>query len=465
MSSKISLFSKKFLRSDEIICFDLIVIFLISFLVRFFILNTSDNYFGARPMIKLITSLKIITVPQFSENINFFQLPFYLYSVAFSTILGREQLMAGRFLSLFFGVLSVCAFYIYLRLICGREKAFCSALILAFYPPHVLISVLTMPFAILFFLVLCVLYFVKKKKVFIASMIAYLACGYDYFAWIFTAITALWLLLKNKPNMKYKISGVLIFLGMPAAFMLMWVFLYQKNLVDIFQLLYFTKTFKMPTALTIMKQMNMTMLKSVYYPVAGMYLFAILGALINTLKRKYELLFFCLCLIPVAAVQASLNSSIFDAFILLQILSIPLVVEGFFYTADYLKDNKNVIVRISLLIVLIFMFFVSLKERPTIPSEIKDIASWVGFNLKPDNKIYLAKDKDGYYPSISMLSGLPQGNFRFIDIDEINNGQSHIDKANSYLILKESDIKSVGQNQYTVAAKKGNLVVLKFYEG
>ena len=95
-------------------------------------------------MMKIIAALHIFNSPGILDNIDHQHLPFYIYSLAGSIGLGREQIIAGRFLSVFLGSLSMMPFYALVKNLFNKQVAWVSGILFCFCIPHFLLSVVTL---------------------------------------------------------------------------------------------------------------------------------------------------------------------------------------------------------------------------------------------------------------------------------------------------------------------------------
>ncbi len=206
-----------------------ILIFLAAFFIRFAFLAASDNFLGEQPMLKLITSLHVFSSPGFFENIYYQQLPFYLYSLAFSVWLGGEQFIAGRMYSLLIASLTIILFYYFVKMLFGKKNAILSGVLLCCCPEHIIKSVLTLPdINTIFFILLCLYFFVKGKPI-ITALFVLIAGANDYLPWIFIPIILLSFLPFDKKGKRAGINSMLLFLLISVIFPVLWSALIVKN--------------------------------------------------------------------------------------------------------------------------------------------------------------------------------------------------------------------------------------------
>lgn len=422
-----------------------IAFYLIAFFIRLFFLAVSDNFAEQQPMLKLITVLHIISFPALSENIYYQHLPFYSYLLAFLVWLVKEQILAGRFLSLLFGSLTIIPFYYLIKTIFDKKIAIFSAIFACFSPGHILKSIITLPDVIAIFFIIISIYLLLNKKLFFASLSLNIACGFDYFAWFFIIILPLSILLQHeeKPGKRIKdsIGFFLIAIIFPVFWSMLIKYKYQTVLLfynhSVMQLSFAKGLFLIMTNI---QKLFVELLLSRHLIV--IFFLGLVGALSAYLRKKHMvLIFFMLSLILFASVGFFHQeiSIISQSEVLIILLFYPFIVIGIFLGLSIFRRHKDIYARTTILVVLFYLLFLAYQVKPTIPNEIKRLSSWLKENLNTKEIIFITKDKSGYYSAIIMYSGLPQGNFCIIN----NN-------------------KDIGENIYKlIRQKRGYFVALK----
>ncbi len=434
-----------------------IILFLSAFLVRLGAMAVSDNFAGHQPMLKLITALHILKKASFFENIHYQHLPFYLYSLVVSIGLGKEQILAGRFLSLLFGSLSVVSFYYLIKLLFDRKTAFYSSLLIGLYPPHILKSIITLPNTMALFFIIGSLYFMMKRKLVLSALFIGLASGYDYLAWAFIATLTLFILIHESEPPRKKIKNALLFFSIAAFFPVIWILLikYKTGNYYLFYNNFLSGDTFSKVLFGIMLNVQ-TLVGNLYkYPFPGMFLLAIYGLFWSLLRKKHGALIFWILSLAVFAGLGVFRQeiSVFSpGELCLSLLLIPFVIEGSSSILKLLRVNvgRGMYAVIFFLCLGLLSNFATM--RPVLPEKVKAVSCWLKKNLTPDDLIFIDKDKDGYYSTIVMLSRLPPGNFCFFDgneeqqLDERGQG-----KKRYHIVTNESELFSLDKDVQIIA--------------
>jgi len=397
-----------------------LILYLVTFSVRFLFLAISDNLLGAEPMQNLITSLHILKFPSMLDNIDYLRLPFYLYSVALSVLIGQEQIFSARFLSLFFGSLTVIPFYNLVKTLFDKKIAILSSLILCFYPVHILKSIVSLPDVSALFFIISGLYFIANKKIVFAAVFFAIACGYSYLAWIVCLVVIFSLLLEDYQEHFKRNKSILVFFLIIAIFPIIWSLTVKSKYAgyDIFYKNLFTQGSLFGFLFAFMLNVQILIKNLIFNLNPGIFLLGMAGVVISILRKKnYGLIFWIGALVLFAACGIFRYEIpiITEAVLLLSLLCIPFVIGGIFFGLALREKNNKKFIWLPIFFICLMLFCNMCWQIPVLPDEIKDVSSWIGRNITAEDLIFIEKDKQGYFSSIIMLSGLPQGNFYYLD--------------------------------------------------
>ncbi|MFH2136955.1 MAG: glycosyltransferase family 39 protein [Candidatus Omnitrophota bacterium] len=397
-------------------------IFLSAFFIRLGAILFLDNFQGPEPMLNLITSLHVFYDPSLSGNINFLHLPFYLYSLALAVSLGAEQLVVARFMSLLFGCLSVVFFYYLVRLLFDNKRALLSAVFLCCFPTHIIKSIITVPDVIGLCLIAGGLCFALEKKIIFSAGLCGLACGYYYLAWICFPVISVFILLRKNLAKSINIKDFLLFLAITVVVPLLWLLLLRGEYGNDFLFLHnlFTEKSVLKYIYAFMiNARKISCLITENLTILGVGL-GVIGMGFNILKRKhYEsvlflgMIFLCLCIgmfhpdIPILKPGA----------FFLSMFMIPFVIEGAICLVDRVRIKSKGLRSLLFICLLLVIFLQGAQTKTMIPKEIKQASKWLKENVSQNDIIFIEKDDVGYYSTVIMLSGLPQGNFYHLDRD------------------------------------------------
>ncbi|MFH1460411.1 MAG: hypothetical protein ABIG64_08625 [Candidatus Omnitrophota bacterium] len=435
-------------------------LFLLAFFVRLGFLMSSDNFYGFGPMLNIITALKAFNYFSFFENIYFCPLPFYLYSLVFSVWMGTEQIICAQFLSLLFGSLSIPIFYLFVRKNFNKLIAFYAALILCFYPAHIIMSIITSADSIGFFLLLVCLNLILNKNYFYASIILAISCGFTYLAWVFVLILNLFMFIQSdKKNIK-KIIKLFFFsiisCSVPAAIIVLIKIKYCSQ--GLFYRNFYLADSFMRYIINYGNTVKIAIRALLMQPVSGFFLVSLIGVFFFLKQKRikcYDLIFlFGLTLILICLGIFRDEICILGQGVnFLSIMCIPFFV--FAVTSILQKFKIKKIIFVLICIFCLILFLVSTCLKPKLPEKVKELSAWLKENIDEKTKIYINKDETGYYSSIIMLSGLPQGNFKYYNSFDDFSGQ--VDAEDNYLIL------SLEQYSQAKNVPGENLIVLEGY--
>ncbi|MBU1924560.1 MAG: hypothetical protein KKB82_01405 [Candidatus Omnitrophica bacterium] len=396
------------------------VVFLFAFFVRLFFLAFSDNFLSAEPMLNISASLHIFSEPALFNNIHYLQPPLLLYSLAIAIWLGAEQIIAPRFLMLFFGCLTIWPFFKLVQYVWDRKTAIYAAVLLCCLPGHILYSSLTTSDVICAFFIITGLNFLFREKIAAAAAFFVLACGYSYFGWVVLLIAILQLAITEGKSLETKTKTLMIFGAIVSPFILLWLVLlkYKYGTYCLFTHNFLSYDYLIKTIYRTMLGVQ-TQIKQLIKDLSlAPAIVGILGMLANIIKRKqYNLMLWIGMIILFSCVQWFREEIAIQraAILLLSILFLPFIAEGVFLVSKSAKAVFGAFSVVIITLICICFIFNAAGDAYRVPGYIKEISGWLSANVKTNDLIFMQRDERGYYSTIMMGSGLPQGNFYFLN--------------------------------------------------
>ncbi len=415
-------------------------IVLSAFFIRLGLLVFSDNFLNAEPMEYLIAALEVLSNSGPVGIVNLQQLPLHSYSIAVAVALGSDQLLSARFLSLVFGTLTCFPFYLLVRRLFNKKTAIVALVMFAFWPAHVLVSVLTLPDAVVLFLIICAMYFLAQQRPLPALGALSAAAGFSFLAWMLILPAAVYALVIPGKWVKRLVNGVLV-LG-SLMFPLLWGMIlenYYQPAGGIFSL----NGFFVAHPAVFLSMFIQKVIASFQVAVDGggkwLALPAFAGvALAVRSPRRQQAVYWILTILIVAGLglfRCELRVTS-QAELLAGVMIIPFVIEGL---RRILRSSPAF--NLIILSVCVIMAFRIVQHRPVLPAEVREVAEWLNQNLEIETRVLVRKDSNGYYSAIAMLSGLPPGNFIFRNVHQIVSGDdyllSYIEKPKGSVTVKE----------------------------
>ena len=428
-----------------------------AFLTRFGFLALSDNFKGPQPMLNIITSLHIFKYPGIIQNIYYQQLPAFLYSLFAAIKIGGDQIISGRLLSVFWGSMSIAPYYYLVSKIFTKRIAVLSALLLCFYPVHVINSVITTPDIMGLFLLLSAMYCLQEQRNILAGVFVFLATACTYVSWLFVLILPIFIIsIKNK-SLRKRLKDAVWFFLIAGLFSLFWIIItnnvYKEH--NLFYNNFFNAKSFYEYLFSFMSTVSMITRKLFFFPLPVLFLLGLAGIYQSAKTRKYYEFFFL-----IGALVLTLSLGIFreeialieQGMLVLSALLIPFMVLGLDFILHVFGLSRKIFSMMAITLISVSLLFLSMYERPYLPKKIRNLSSWIKYNVQDRNvKIYISEDKSLYFSSIIMLSGLPQGNFNYFEKDSIKLSEISRNKG-SYLICSGVMDKSVW-GEFTKAAR------------
>ncbi|MBI4846209.1 MAG: glycosyltransferase family 39 protein [Candidatus Omnitrophica bacterium] len=452
------------------------VLFFAAFFIRLAFLAACDNLQGAGPMLNIITALHVFKSPSLLENIYYGLLPLYLYSLALAVNLGTEQILSAQFLSLFFGSFSAVPFYLLIRRFSDKKIAFYAAMFFCCYPAHINASILSMPEAVTLCLLLWATYYILNYSASLAALFLALACGFSYLAWLFIPIfITIYLSCSQKAEYKWpsgrirttgernlmarrtsferhhtialRIEEAILIFFICTIFPLIWVKLvaakyngcgiFYKNFYEARSFLEFIFAFTDTVRMLMSKLFNAPLPLFFVFGLAGLYQSA-------RLKKFYPFIFIVGMLVLLSSINI-FREDIFllDGIILIAgVFYIPFIIEGIMFIMKTLFLKINFFSKTLILLSVLLLLGIGMYDRPYLPKRVKVLSSWIKDNIGTQDIIFINKDSNGYYTSVIMLSGLPQGNF-FAREKEQSLEIKRLDSTRSYFVILDRREKEI----------------------
>ncbi|MCP4649206.1 MAG: hypothetical protein GY853_03875 [PVC group bacterium] len=397
-----------------------LILFLIAFFVRLVFLMITDNFTGPQTMLKIITASHILNFPGLIHNVYYQHLPFHLYSLAGCIWVGIEQILAGRFLSLFLGTLSVIPFYFLCKSLFYKKNAFFSALIFCFFPEQIMRSIVTDSHASAIFFVIISLYFFTRHNFILSAIILAIGSGYGYICWLFVPILTFSIILFDVAKGLKKAKNVFIFLGIsvvvPIVFLLLtrakygnlYCFIHNFFEQDSFSEYFYYFALRIRT-------FGQQIIWGVH---PGFFLLAVVGMISELLKKRYQPVvfwFLSLFLLVCLGVFHYLIPVMTQAILVCSLFLIPFSIEGVRVGLNTLRINSRFLKFTMILLFCIFSLWKTTLIRPLIPAFIKDASQWLKCNVSTEDMIVIDNNEelDDYHTSIVMLSGMPPSIFYY----------------------------------------------------
>lgn len=374
------------------------------------------------------TALRILENPRLFANFDANSSVVYNYLLALSLYLWNQPLLSPRIVTVIFGIGIMIPFYFLVRMLFNERIAFCSGLLLAFYPLHVFQSGYTTSDAVYQFFLISSLYYLFKFKqdkekltaFFASALLLNVAVVLRFESWIFIPVLSFFLYSVGK---KYS----LIFFSLSMVLPCVWLLLCYHATGDMFYS--FTMPVKTMRAEILLRHPEhqkeiLRWLKvlswNIGYPVVISGMLGVIYAFIRKKAASLAVLF--LLLLSIYTVNSMLCRMWYNEryTIILGILLLPYSLLFVEKIASFLKAKP--IFMFLPFIALSFSDFNKIYRKPVfympnivttrLPQEISDIGIWLKNNTSSQDKIIISSDSyDLYIPDIVIRSSIPPGRF------------------------------------------------------
>lgn len=400
------------------------IILLCGFLLRLLALFISDNFHG-------IAAGKIFSANYLIENPNAFDAwivpahgPVHFYILALALKLFGQPLFVPRVISLIFGTAFLIIYFKFIRQIFNESVAIISLIIVAFFPLHIVHSVLsTAAVTFLFFLFLGLLCYAKfeqtseKKYVIFSALLIGCASLCRFEGGVFIIILSLFLLKKPKQALLFfSISMIL-----PGIWMIC-NYLYGGNLLfflcasDSIVHTEFAYLRSLGNQITFFKKMLYWPFQIKNYFGWPIVVCGIIGAIFfgwqERKSRKLLLLALAmLCIFSYKTIQEELAMQPRYG-MSLGVLFVPFFSVALTKILSRLpKNTKATVLGIFLLYVVFRSSYLMLLQLPHTPEWIKQTSLFLKQNIKAEEMVFIDADEDNEKEPIKIYSGLGVHNF------------------------------------------------------
>jgi len=370
----------------------LILAFLVilAFSIRYYFFSISDNIWGADPDERIRVTVNWMK-GKGSNSIfpSDLWLPLHFYLIALSIKLFNSILFAPRILHLIIGVLTILPFYKLIRLTFDEKIAFISTFILAFFPIHVLCSIVTLSEGVfLFFFIYSVYYFFKYIKsgevsaLILAIVFIILSSMVRYEAWLFIIFMPLILAIEKK------FKSAVLFLGAALIFPIFWLNIMPRasSTMLMFGVANTRYLFDIKDGFYWIKIMS-KYLTPISLILAGLGVFYSFSERIKLYLFFIFLILFLFFTYGAVKIRWFKNlefSLSFSAFL------IPFIVSGLYVMLKYFRKFETLIISLFLLIFVTNSINKSIEISPKYPSYLVSIANYLKYHMDEKTKVLLA---------------------------------------------------------------------------
>lgn len=405
----------------------IIVLVVLTFIARIFVIFNFDNKPGDSAH-HVEAALRILEDPGLLVNFDANASVAYNYWLALSLYLWNQPLLSPRLATVIFGIGIMVPFYFLIRMLFNSRIAFCSGLLLVFYPLHVLQSGYTTSDVVYQFFLISSLYYLFKFKqdkgrlttLFAAALLLNIAAVLRFESWIFIPVLSLFLYNEGK---KYSLMFFFLSLVLPCV----WLLLCYHVTKDMF--FSFTMPVKTMHAEILLRHPEhqteiLRWLKvlswNIGYPVVISGLCGVIYAFIRRKAASLAVLF--LLLLSIYTVNTMLCRMWHNEryTIMLGILLLP-------YSLLFIEEIANFL-RIKAVfmflpfIALSFADFNKIYQKPVfympnivtakLPQGVSDVGIWLKNNVSSQDKIILSSDSyDLFIPDIVIYSRISPKRF------------------------------------------------------
>lgn len=436
-----------------------------AFLIRFGFMVFSDNFKGPQSMLNIITSLHIFSHPEFMKNISYQQLPAFLYALFAAIKIGKDQIISGRLLSVFWGSLSILPFYYLILRIFNKRTAVFSAVLLCFYPAHIMISVITLPDIMGLFFLLIALFYVHEKKNVLSAFFLGISTACTYVSWLFLFILPVFIVISPQKCKSKGCKEAVKFFLIACLFAFFWIFI-TNNIYKEYNIFYknFFEAKSFWIYVFIFLQTVSTMTRKLFsFPMPLLFLLGLAGVYQGAKKRKHYELFYLIGMLILTSALGVFRKEINlieQGVIVASVLFIPFMITGLEFMISVFGLPKTKFTSVAVVLLCCGLLFLSIYSRPYLPQKVKNISCWLKDNIRNRNtELYISNYKNPYFSSIIMLSGLPQGNFKYYKNEEF--GGFEVSKRKEACFIYSGMISEDIRRNFIISASFHEYFILK----
>lgn len=211
-----------------------VIIIILATILRLYILIISNDCYKADPISRVMTAINWMRGISFMPSATNNWLPLHFYIMGIGLKIFNNPFFTPRFISFLFGIGSLIIFYKLVDIIFGQRIAFLSLCLLAFYPIHIICSVVSLSEIIFLCSLLLSVYFCfkyatmhKPRLLFFSLGFLVLACMTRYEAWLFIFLIPLVLCFQRERRWWH----IAIFFILSIIFPLFWTAHFESNLL------------------------------------------------------------------------------------------------------------------------------------------------------------------------------------------------------------------------------------------
>jgi len=393
-------------------------LFLIVLIVRifvFFLIPDNFDLYDSEPWSKIHIALQWQESGRLLPDINF--APLHAYFIIAGLEIWNNVSVTPRLISLIFGIFFIFPFYGLIRKLFDDRVALISGILLAFYPLHARLSVLSLamvPFVFCLFLSLYCFFVYKENKklqyLIYSGIFLNFAGALRYEGWIFIPILLLFLIRENK---KHLLIFVLIVLIIPSLIMVISYKMFDNPVNFAYISTQVHKHLLSSLQLNHIVFGWIISLKQVFY--TTILLISAIGIVYSIFSKKrfyhyFALIFFALFIVyEYRLLNRHFTFHIRRYVLPMSLLIFPYISVGILSCGKIIKNEK--IKRFVILIIVSTIVFFwskkiildSLNSQP--PIELKECTELLGKYIKPQDTILL-DSLVNYHPYVIINSGL-----------------------------------------------------------
>ncbi|MBU1044837.1 MAG: glycosyltransferase family 39 protein [Candidatus Omnitrophica bacterium] len=400
-------YNSKYLNQNQIIKFIFYAILFLGTFIRLFVLLNSDNFHGIAAG-KVVCAQSLIKHPNYLESwIIPAHGPIHLYLIAFVCKLFNDPIFAPRLISLFAGVGFIVVYYNFIKNAFDQKIALLSSFMIAFFPLHIVHSVLSTAEASFLFLLCCGLFFMeqyltnqKDRYLIYSAIFISMASMCRFEGGLFILFVSLFLIKQYKK--------IFMFIGIASILPLLWMFFnYQYS--GSFLLFLSASDSIVHTEFEYLRSLgeNITFFRKLFYWPSQLlayfgwpiFLIGLFGLMKIGYKKNKRILFLFLMIIiffmfktlkEELAMQPRYGLS-------LAILFIPFFSLAFVEILRKVNSKRRAVVLLILIIyVLLRGTYLTAVCIPKTPDWLVYTGAFLHDNLEGDNAVYIDSEEDNY---------------------------------------------------------------------
>ncbi|MCP4649203.1 MAG: glycosyltransferase family 39 protein [PVC group bacterium] len=414
-------------NSDKKLIFMIIIICAV--FLRLLSLFVSDNFHG-------IAAGKILEAQRLLEHPDRLYAwvvpahgPIHMYLIAFVLKISGDVFMSPRLISLFFGISLLFVYYDFLRLSFDDNIAIVGMFMLAFFPLHIMHSVLsTAGTMFLFFIFAGLSFFIKYQNdkrlnyIIFSAILFSIASMCRFEGGLYIAIVAFLLFGRWR--------DFFCFIGVASIFPLIWMycnhlysgdFMYFLNNSDVVVKMGFSKAATYGKEIHFFDRIVYWPLQIVSYFGWPVFFLGFAGFILHGFRRGNRKVAWLFIMILTFFILKTIGKELAlqpRYGLTLSLLFIPYAVMGFFYILRKIqvKAKSRVLGLIFVLYIIFRSTYVLALILPHTPAWVKQTGAFLKKNVKPGELVYIKTNDDNSREPLKLYSQLELNNFIDYDI-------------------------------------------------